>query len=31
MHAESAPGGLALRLDLLRPLRDLGEVALLES
>jgi len=31
MHAEPAPGGLALRLDLLRPLADLGELALLES
>jgi hypothetical protein len=31
MHAEPAPGGLALRLDLLRPLPDLAEVALLES
>jgi hypothetical protein len=31
MHCESAPGGIALRLDLLRPLTDLGEVALLES
>ncbi len=31
MHAEPAPGGLALRLDLLRPLRDPAEIALLES
>jgi hypothetical protein len=31
MHAEPAPGGLALRLDLLRPLKDPAEIALLES
>jgi hypothetical protein len=31
MHAESAPGGIALRLDLLRPLTDPGEIALLEA
>ncbi len=31
MHAEPAPGGIALRLDLLRPLADPAEVALLES
>jgi hypothetical protein len=31
MHAEAAPGGIALRLDLLRPLTDPGEIALLES
>jgi len=31
MHAEPAPGGIALRLDLLRPLSDPGEIALLES
>jgi hypothetical protein len=31
MHAESAPGGIALRLDLLRPLTDPAEIALLES
>ena len=31
MHCERAPGGLALRLDLLRPLSDLGEIALLEG
>ncbi len=31
MHAESAPGGIALRLDLLRPLTDIGEIATLES
>ena len=31
MHAESAPGGIALRLDLLRPLTDPGEIALLGS
>lgn len=30
MHVESAPGGLALRLDLLRPLTDPSEIALLE-
>jgi hypothetical protein len=31
MHAEPAPGGIALRLDLLRPLADPAEIALLES
>jgi hypothetical protein len=31
MHVERAPGGIALRLDLLRPLADLSEIALLES
>ena len=31
MHVESAPGGLALRLDVLRPLTDPGEIALLEA
>jgi hypothetical protein len=31
MYAEPAPGGIALRLDLLRPLADLGEIAALES
>jgi hypothetical protein len=31
MHAEPAPGGIALRLDLLRPLTDPAEIALLES
>jgi hypothetical protein len=31
MHVESAPGGLALRLDLLRPLADPAEIALLEA
>jgi len=31
MHVEPAPGGIALRLDLLRPLTDLSEIALLES
>ncbi|HEY8119766.1 MAG TPA: hypothetical protein VII78_00480 [Myxococcota bacterium] len=31
MHVESAPGGIALRLDLLRPLTDPAEIALLES
>ncbi len=30
MYAESAPGGIALRLDLLRPLTDPAEIALLE-
>jgi hypothetical protein len=30
MHAESAPGGIALRLDLLRPLTNPDEIALLE-
>jgi hypothetical protein len=30
MHAEPAPGGIAVRLDLLRPLEDLAEIALLE-
>lgn len=30
MRAESAPGGIAVRLDLLRPLTDLEEIALLE-
>jgi hypothetical protein len=31
MVAEPAPGGIALRLDLLRPLTDPAEIALLES
>ena len=31
MHVESAPGGIALRLDLLRPLTDPAEITLLES
>lgn len=31
MHARPAPGGIALRLDLLRPLRDLSEIELLEA
>lgn len=31
MHAEPAPGGIAVRLDLLRPLRDLAEIELLEA
>jgi hypothetical protein len=31
MHVESAPGGIALRLDLLRPLTDPAEIALLEA
>jgi hypothetical protein len=31
MHAVPAPGGIALRLDLLRPLRDLSEIELLEA
>jgi hypothetical protein len=31
LHLEPAPGGLALRLDLLRPLEDPSEIALLEG
>ncbi|MBM4384586.1 MAG: hypothetical protein FJ091_14630 [Deltaproteobacteria bacterium] len=31
MHVERAPGGLALRLELLRPLTDASEIALLEA
>lgn len=31
MHAEPAPGGIALRLDLLCPLDDPAEIALLEA
>ncbi len=30
LHLDPAPGGLALRLDLLRPLEDPAEIALLE-
>ncbi len=31
MALESAPGGIAVRLDLLRPLENPGEIALLEA